>query len=392
MKYIVVHAGARDWYRLAISLYENGRLAYLVTDDIIFRKEYRNLFPRSMIKISWFALFFKCLEKVISPKMGFNIYKDYWLGRKAGKLSNRKKLPIFSCCRYAMTAFGISKIHPKILFQYHPQSGCVREILQDEIDRNPAAKKTILEETEFRYTNKQLDNSILEVKLSDFAVGASSFTLKTLIKQGMPENCVHLAPYGVNIKDFKPKECFRKIDKMRFLFVGSFSQRKGISYLLQAFKELEDNGENISLAMAGRGIMDYDLVKSYNLKCLETHINLPIEKLVKLMQESDVFVFPSICEGFGLVLIQAMATGLPVITTYNTSGPDFIEEGEDGFLIEAQDVNAIKNKVKYFIENPDEVKRMGLNAIAKSKEFIWERFSSEIIKSVDEAEKLFIGQ
>lgn len=390
MKYIVVHAGARDWYRLAISLYENDRLAYLVTDDIIFRKEYRKLFPRHMIKISWMALFFKFLEKVVSSKMGFNIYKDYWLGRKAGKLSNKKKLPIFSCCRYAMTAFNISKIHPKILFQYHPQSGCVKEILQDEVDKNPMAKKTILEETEFRYSKKQLDDSVFEVKLSDFAVGASTFTLKTLIKQGMAENCVHMAPYGVNIKDFKPRRDFRKIDKMRFLFVGSFSQRKGISYLLQAFKELENEGENISLTMAGRGIMDYDLVKSYGLKCLETHVNLPLEKLVELMQESDVFVFPSICEGFGLVLIQAMATGMPLITTYNTSGPDFIEEGKDGFLIEAQDVEAIKNKVRYFLQNPDEVKRMGQNAILKSKDFTWERFSAEIIKSVDEAEKIFV--
>ena len=390
MKYIVVHAGARDWYRLAISLYENDKLAYLVTDDIIFRKKYRDLFPRHMIKISWMALFFKFLEKVISSKMGFNIYKDYWLGRKAGKLSNKKKLPIFSCCRYAMTAFDISKNHPKILFQYHPQSGCVKEILQDEIDKNPTAKKTILEETEFRYTKKQLDNSVLEVQLSDFAVGASSFTLKTLVKQGMAENCVHLAPYGVNIEDFKPKKEFKRNEKMRFLFVGSFSQRKGISYLLQAFKELEDAGENVSLTMAGRGIMDYELVKSYKLKCLETHINLPIEKLVELMQESDVFVFPSICEGFGLVLVQAMATGLPLITTYNTSGPDFIEEGKDGFLIEAQDVEAIKNKVKYFLQNPEEVKRMGQNAIIKSKDFTWDKFSSEIIKSVEKAEKLFL--
>lgn len=390
MKYIVVHAGARDWYRLAISLYENNRLAYLVTDDIIFRKEYRNLFPKHMIKISWMALFFKFLEKAISSKMGFNIYKDYWLGRKAGKLSNKKKLPVFSCCRYAMTAFGISKIHPKMLFQYHPQSGVVKEILQDEIDKNPTAKKTILEETEFHYTKKQLDNSVLEVKLSDFAVGASTFTLKTLIKQGMSEDCVHLAPYGVNIKDFKPRKEFKKIDKMRFLFVGSFSQRKGISYLLQAFKELEDVGENISLAMAGRGIMDYDLVKSYNLKCLETYINLPTEKLVELMQESDVFVFPSICEGFGLVLIQAMATGLPVITTHNTSGPDFVEEAKDGFLIEPQNVEAIKDKVRYFLQNPEDVKRMGENAITKSKDFTWDKFSSEIIKSVEKAEELFL--
>ena len=68
MKYIVVHAGARDWYRLAISLYENDCLAYLVTDDIIFRKEYRKLFPRHMIKISWMALFFKFLEGVVNKK------------------------------------------------------------------------------------------------------------------------------------------------------------------------------------------------------------------------------------------------------------------------------------------------------------------------------------
>ena len=85
-----------------------------------------------------------------------------------------------------------------------------------------------------------------------------------------------------------------------------------------------------------------------------------------------------------------MATGMPLITTYNTSGPDFIEEGKDGFLIEAQDVEAIKNKVRYFLQNPEEVKRMGQNAILKSKDFTWERFSAEIIKSVDKAEKIFV--
>ena len=83
MKYIVVHSGSRDQYKLAESLYKHGKLGYLVTDDILFRKEYRNLFPREYIKISLFGLFFRCILQVFPSWEWLHPIKDHYLGRTA---------------------------------------------------------------------------------------------------------------------------------------------------------------------------------------------------------------------------------------------------------------------------------------------------------------------
>ena len=114
--------------------------------------------------------------------------------------------------------------------------------------------------------------------------------------------------------------------------------------------------------------------------------------ILRKMKKADVFVFPSLFEGFGLVLLEAMAAGLPVITTQNTGGPDVIEEGKEGFIVPAGSVKALRSKIRWMIENRERVVEMGRQAHARAEELTWGVYSQNYKKIVIQIiKKEYIG-
>jgi starch synthase len=103
----------------------------------------------------------------------------------------------------------------------------------------------------------------------------------------------------------------------------------------------------------------------------------PREALLREMSEADVFVFPSLFEGFALVILEAMATGLPVITTSNTAGPDLIEDGKEGLIVPAGDVEALQTAMAFLLNDPERARAMGHAAHEKAKEYTWERYGEK---------------
>ena len=93
-----------------------------------------------------------------------------------------------------------------------------------------------------------------------------------------------------------------------------------------------------------------------------------------------VFVFPSLSEGFPKVVVEAMASGLPVITTPPVA--ERVRDGVDGFVIPIRDVKALKEKILYFYNNPDKAIEMGKNARQRAEEFTWERYMENLIKII----------
>jgi glycosyltransferase involved in cell wall biosynthesis len=101
---------------------------------------------------------------------------------------------------------------------------------------------------------------------------------------------------------------------------------------------------------------------------------LPHDKLASIMSQSDVFVFPSYFEGFALVLLEAMAAGLPVLTTTATAAPDIVTEGRDGFVVPPGDVDAFIEKMTFCLNNRDWIAEMGPRARATAEKFSWDAY------------------
>ncbi|MES2775210.1 MAG: glycosyltransferase family 4 protein [Bacteroidota bacterium] len=218
-----------------------------------------------------------------------------------------------------------------------------------------------------------------ELKLADRIFVASSFTASTLSDFPGKLANIEVIPYGFpTVSDFN-RAYNNKHKKIRLLFVGSLSQRKGIAYLFEALKGLENYVE-LTLVGAKTGgecaALDHELSKHKWIPSL-SH-----PEILKLMKESDVFVFPSLFEGFGLVITEAMSQGTPVITTDRTAGPDLIEDGKNGWLIEAGSTEALKTALEKIIAAPGIIAENGKAAMATAQNRPWSHYGHELAKAV----------
>jgi len=223
----------------------------------------------------------------------------------------------------------------------------------------------------------------VEHELADRVVVASHFTQNTLIGQGVPRGKIRILPYGVG-KEFvaagENRMRAKEGGKIRFLFLGQLTQRKGVQFLLEAWKGLPAGRSELVLMgggtrrawkkMAGEGVVFRGQAGR--------------KEVLEEMGRSDVLILPSLFEGFGLVILEAMAAGLAVITTGNTGGPDVIEEGKEGFIVPAGNPEALREKMAYFIQNPSQGAKMGQAAHLKAREYTWERYGSLYAKIVEE--------
>jgi glycosyltransferase involved in cell wall biosynthesis len=207
-------------------------------------------------------------------------------------------------------------------------------------------------------------------------VTASSFTKQTLVDHDVPEDKVHVIPYGVDSTRFIPNRT--KTDRpFRFVFVGLITARKGIPLLLQAWRHLSGMGAELWL------------IGSASLQARALIPKLPglsyfgyVAHVEKLLKECDVFVFPSFFEGFGLVILEAMACGLPVIATTATAGPDIITQNQDGWIIEPGNLDVLGETMRFCLENRDRITEMGANARRTAERFSWDAYGDRWIETL----------
>ncbi len=215
---------------------------------------------------------------------------------------------------------------------------------------------------------------------ADYCIVASGFTKKSLMEVGVSESKIKLLPLGADLEQFR--EAPRSpTGKFRILFVGKIGQQKGIKYLLQAYKEI--CSEKLELVLvgpvlgSGRALAEY----SHLVTCLGP---LSQENVVREMRRSNVLVLPSVLEGFGLVIAEAMATGMPVIGSTHSAGPEIIENGVDGFVIEPEDVSGIAGRIDWLATHRDQCCEMGRAAAQKAHKFSWEAHELRLSEIIDE--------
>jgi starch synthase len=247
-----------------------------------------------------------------------------------------------------------------------------KRILQQEAEKHPEWAGTI---SNFHFPDWYQTRLEQEPHAADICVAASGFTRDSLLEVGVADERIRMLPLGCDVDQFAftPR---RQNGELKVLFVGGIGQRKGIKYLLQAIERV--NSRNVKLQLLGPLPADDTPLKKWS-KWFEYLGQTDQQGVVARMQQADVLVLPSVFEGFGLVIVEAMATGMPVITSTHSCGPEVIREGVDGFVLDPDDVEGLASRISWFAEHREHVCEMGAAAHARSQELSWEAHQQRLL-------------
>jgi alpha-maltose-1-phosphate synthase len=262
-----------------------------------------------------------------------------------------------------------------------------RAFILDQTIAHPRSKKRVYELIKTQFPDWSDDLEIradavgeaedAEHRKANRIVVASSFTKETLIENGVPAEKIVLNLYGVDLHRFSLKHQPREDRLFRFVFAGLVCARKGIPLLLQAWAALQPKDAELWIVgpitpTAAARVSSHEKIRLTG--------KVPNADLAAIMSESDVFVFPSYFEGFALVLLEAKASGLPVITTTATAGPDITTPGEDGWIIEPGNLDALVEAMRFCLNNRDRVATMGVSARQTAERFSWDAYGDRWVR------------
>lgn len=225
----------------------------------------------------------------------------------------------------------------------------------------------------------KLERKQQEIELADRIFVPSSFVQKSLLEAGIKQENISVIPFGAPIDYFHPQ---LKPDKLfRALFVGRVGPRKGVHYLLQAWREL--SFPEAELLLVGMNEFPDGWLDQYTEEIC--HIpSLPHTSLNKYYSSANVLVLPSLVEGLALVQLEAMACGIPLITTVNAGSSDIVTDGVEGFIVPIRDIEALKEKLEWCYCHPLELAEMGCAARQKAEQLTWDLYRQRLASRVQE--------
>ncbi|MEO7028596.1 MAG: glycosyltransferase family 4 protein [Acidobacteriaceae bacterium] len=191
----------------------------------------------------------------------------------------------------------------------------------------------------------------------------SSVSARSFVEMGVPPEKLTVIPYGVRLENFYPVG-MPAVDRFDVLFAGSVGLRKGVPYLLEAFARLRHPHKRLRIA---GGLLPE--LKQVLGRLPQEHVeflgNVRHAQLRELMSTSHVLVLPSIEDGFGLVMGQAMACRCPVICSTNTGGIDLFNDDIEGFIVSIRDAAVLTEKMQELADDPARQQAMAAAALAR---------------------------
>ena len=212
-----------------------------------------------------------------------------------------------------------------------------------------------------------------EYEAADSIAVPSTFAKRTFIERGISENKLIVNPYGVDLVRFKPSKREPGTGPVKILSVGRVGIRKGIVDLITAFQPLAGKAE-LHLVGPVEPVMR-KLLNAMPMEGVQLRGPFAADELPAIYQDADIFCLPSLEEGFPLVLLQAMASGLAVVATPETGAEDIITEGTEGHIVNAGDSRGLGNALAALVEDAGLRPQMGLAARARVENgWGWENY------------------
>ena len=252
----------------------------------------------------------------------------------------------------------------------------MHDLLAQEMELRPEWGPTLVFDQD---SSEKLERKERELELADTIVCPSDFVYDSLpnsIRNN--KNCI-INKYGAP-EAVLPPLVNNSAKKIKFLFVGSMSQRKGLADLLEAFNEIKR--PDVELTIIGSPLMPMSFY--YSIYPHFKHIrSVSNSEVLEVMRSCDVFVLPSIVEGRALVQLEAISMGLPLIITPNTGGCDLVEDGKTGFIVPIRSSRAIMQKVNWFADNKNILYDMKKYVQDYARRLGWKDFRDGIRKIVE---------
>lgn len=381
----VIAKGSRDYYEVAISIKEEFLLNKLITDF------YTPNFLRFLTKKRWvdeldskftssffiFLILYKLFYFIFNFKKPNNSSLDYFFGFISALYTflGRKRAIVYSYYLEGFYGFfKFFKLKPchYIVFQVHPTPWHINKILRDDQSNHiKFGGNNFLCEIEELYTNKDYFNYWESLKYSCSVICASNFTSNSLFSYLPLEKSVSVIPYGSKLNVSKKNKCKSPSlsRKIKLITVCQVIQRKGLHHAFIAMKEFSNNFDWI--IVANKIDPEISRLAPDNVTFLS---GLDDESLSLKYSDADLFIMPSLVEGFGLVFIESISKGTPVICTYNTGAADLIRDGINGYVIKPGSVSELINVFQRILNNPKELYSMSDSCIQLANDVNWKNF------------------
>jgi glycosyltransferase involved in cell wall biosynthesis len=396
---LIVHEGRRDNYEIAKAFKQHGAAVTLVTtgySTAFLRRLAGYLRSRKLKKLAarhspvlegaeiiglfWTELAAKCMKAIFGES-----FASEWLNVRISNAANKRvaqgDINLILCYNYnAFMVFNNENARSikKVLFQCHPHPISIRETFEEYGRLGYVSLKN--GEKEFAYSDEYLAMLIAEPFLADKVLCASTYTKRSLLRAGLKNGVVQVIPYGIDAA--RPRKIgtveSNENKKVRILFVGQFVYRKGLKIVSDILNRLDFD---VVATFVGRGNREISPAQLVSNPLVETRVlwDVPDSDLDNIYRESDIFLFPSIVEGFGQVVLEAMARGCIPLVSENTCGPDVIESGASGFVIRASDVDEYRECIKILRDGKRRAE-MSKAAVEKAAQFSWTMFGDLVVK------------
>ena len=270
----------------------------------------------------------------------------------------------------------------RVLHLPAPDNEEVREIVRREVERWPGLKATDDPCIDKRFQSRQARRR-REIELADLIVCNSALTARSHMRAGADPSKVRVvrlgAPPPIAEVRSDPQRCRRALG---VVFAGPFSVRKGAPYLIEAWRRLAA-GRAARLDIYGSLQVPGQLVAAAG-DGVRLHGSVTAPALRGAFEKADVLVLPSLADGFGMVVTEAMACGLPVIVTDQVGAAELVTPA-NGRVVPGGDVAALTNALQWCLDNRSVLEGMRNGALEQARRRPWSDFRRELISLLDKA-------
>lgn len=230
----------------------------------------------------------------------------------------------------------------------------------------------------------------IAIRTADFgAVANREAWILSELKYGREPGKIWYVPNGAEAHFFSEREYPDKA-ALRLLYVGTWIDRKGVFYLSEAYRLLAETNTRVQLTIAGCGLSHEEMRVNFSEEAWNSVTVIPFvsrEEMPGVYAAHDIFVFPSLVEGMPLTLLEAMASGMPVVTT-NTSGmSDVVEDEFNGLLVQPADARKLAEAMGRLCASAALRKSIGLAAQTTARRYTWKEVAKKLEKVFLQANK-----